>query len=106
MGLRTAVRARLRGEEDRSRIDAAAFAAMPLEEFVQSDLQARIESRVLGETVIFAGAEAQVPPQTDTVVYRGAELLLVRGLTPEHLRRVHQVKKVFDGRILERGSHG
>jgi hypothetical protein len=80
---------------------------MGLDEFSRSDLSARVESHVLGEAVLFAGAKAKVPEGEGLVVYRGAELLLVQGiLAPEDLRFVHEVKRLFNGRIIERVPHG
>lgn len=101
------MRARLRGEEVSTQVSPAVLAEMGLEAFSRSDLSVRIESRVLGETVIFAGERAKVAAQEELVVYRGDELLEARKLTnPDDLRFVHQVKRLFNGRILQGGPHG
>lgn len=105
MSLRAAVQARLRSD-GLSTVDPSVLAAMGLADFSRSDLVVRVESSVLGESVLFAGARAKVPPKTEFVVYRGEELEVVQRLDSDGLRVVHQVKKLFNGRIFQGDPHG
>lgn len=79
------------------------LARMPLAVFALSGLWAVVRSQVLGESVVFAADNALVPP-VDLPIYRAAEMLeLVRTQpTPDHLRLLHEVKRVFRGRVLSR----
>jgi hypothetical protein len=85
----------------------AALLEMPLSQFAQSGICREIHSKVLDERVIFAADNAEVPEDTPLVVYRAAELRELLGATPEKIRAVHEVKRSFDGEVvdeLEAGS--
>jgi len=58
----------------------------------------RVRSRVLGEDVLWAADDAEVP-DTDLVVYRASELAALDGLDPDALRKIHDVKKELDGEV-------
>jgi len=76
-----------------------ADAAMPLAVFATAGLQITVESDHLGETVIFLSDNAVSDRAEKRVAYRACELEKLIGLSPESLRRVHEVKKMFDGRV-------
>jgi|6_EtaG_2_1085325.scaffolds.fasta_scaffold45883_2 hypothetical protein len=71
-----------------------------LSEFLAERRVARVSSKVLGEDVLFAADDAEIPSDNDLVVYREEELRKLVGKTPEHLKHIHDVKKQFDGDIL------
>ncbi len=61
----------------------------------------RVRSRLLGEVVVWLADNAEVPEDTPPIVYRAAELRKLVGASPEKLRAVHQMKKNFDGEVVE-----
>ena len=67
-----------------------------LSEFLAERRVARVSSKVLGEDVLFAADDAEIPSDND----REEELRKLVGKTPEHLKHIHDVKKQFDGDIL------
>ena len=60
----------------------------------------QVRSQVLGEDVLFAADDAQIPPDNTLVVYRESELRQLVGRSPEEIRRIHMVKKAFDGEVI------
>ena len=85
---------------DRQSLLAADIIAMRLDEFTTARLRVEVTSDVLGERVVFASDNARLDPGERLVVYRAAELLELQGLSPDELRAVHRVKKLFAGTIL------
>ena len=73
---------------------------MPLADFATSGLTRKVESRVLGETVLWAADNAQVDPGTNLAVYRARELKELVGMLPEQLRRIHVLKKTQDWEVI------
>ena len=72
-----------------------------LSRFATSGLCRKVRSKVLGEIIILAADNADVPVD-DAVVYRVAEARLLVGLPPEQIRAFHKVKVYFDG-VIEQG---
>lgn len=64
----------------------------------------QVRSRVLGEDVLFAADNAEIPPDNALVVYRESELRQVVGRSPEEMRKIHLVKKMIDGEIIDNGE--
>ena len=80
-------------------VPALGVGEMTREEFSDSGQWAWVESELLGEVIVVAADNAQeLPPKA--VIYRAAELARLRGAEPEAVRLVHQVKRVFGGRVL------
>ncbi|MBT4504184.1 MAG: hypothetical protein HOC74_41015 [Gemmatimonadetes bacterium] len=61
----------------------------------------RVLSKILGEEVLFAIDDAQVPPDNALVVYRQSELRLLADCSPERLQAIHASKKLLDGDLIE-----
>lgn len=59
-----------------------------------------ISSRLLGETVILAGEKSWAKGE-DAVVYTPDEVLAMRGLGPDDVRRLHLAKKMFGGTVMD-----
>jgi hypothetical protein len=89
---------------DRARQIPFSVEDMPLPEFAESGLACKVHSHVLGEDVLFAADNAQVPVGNDLVVYRAAERQKLVGASPETLKAVHEVKGQFDGEVVESTS--
>ena len=85
---------------EKSRQIPASVEEMPLEDFASSGLVKEVKSKVLGETVIWAADNAQVPPETDQVIYRASELKELVGVPPEQLRKIHMLKKTRDWEVV------
>ncbi len=77
----------------------------PLSRFAESGQYRQVHSKVLGEIIILAADNAEVPDVGDKVVYRAAEARSLVGLPPEEVRAFHKVKVYFDG-IIEKREHG
>ena len=75
----------------------------PLSAFASSGRCVTVYSRILRERILFAADDAEAP-ETELVVYRAAELKGLVGCSPDALRHIHAVKKVFRGEVLE-GEH-
>ena len=85
---------------EKSRQIPASIEEMPLENFASSGLVKEVKSKLLGETVIWAADNAQVPPETDQVIYRASELKELAGISPEQLRKIHMLKKTRDWEVV------
>ena len=85
---------------EKSRQIPASVEEMPLAEFASSGLVKKVKSKQLGETVIWAADNAQVPPETDQVVYQASELKELAGMSPEQLRKIHMLKKTRDWEVV------
>ena len=85
---------------DKSRQIPASIEEMPLEDFATSGLVQEVKSKVLGETVIWAADNAQVPPETHQVVYRVCELRELGGMPAEWLQRLHVAKKTLNAKLI------
>ncbi len=85
-----------RGESPR------AVGNMTLDEFAQSGRVARIESAVLGCVILLAADNANeaAVASSEHVVYRASELRRLEGVTPEHLRLIHETKTRFEGEVV------
>tara|TARA_Y100001951_G_scaffold99951_1_gene102628 strand:+ start:272 stop:538 length:267 start_codon:yes stop_codon:yes gene_type:complete len=70
-----------------------------LSEFLAERGVARVNSKVLGEDVLFAADDAEIPSDNDLVVYCESELRELVGKTPQQLKSIHDVKKAFEGDI-------
>ena len=73
---------------------------MSLSDFFNSGLVRKVESKVLGETVLWAADNAEVPPDNDLVVYRASELRQLLGRSPEEMRQIHAAKVALDGETV------
>jgi len=60
----------------------------------------RMRSGLLGEDVLLAADDAEIPPDNTLAVYREAELRWVVGRSPEQLKRIHAVKSMLDGDVV------
>ena len=60
----------------------------------------RIRSGVLGEDILIATDDDSVPPELPGIIYRASELAAIIKMGPEALKRIHAVKKVFDGVLI------
>ena len=85
---------------EKSRQIPASVEEMPLEDFASTGLVKEVKSKLLGETVIWAADNAQVPPETDQVIYRASELKELAGISPEQLRKIHMLKKTRDWEVV------
>lgn len=66
-----------------------------------------IKSEHLGEVIILARDErAAAGAPACTVVYTADEIELLRDVTPDELRQVHEAKKFWNGRITGRETTG
>ena len=72
-----------------------------LSDLFREQLVCRVHSRVLGEDVLFAADGADVPEDTDLVVYRGSELQGLVGRSPEQLCAVHAIKCDPEWEVVE-----
>ena len=81
---------------------------MVLGDFARAGLVVRVRSRLLDEEVLFVSDNVRnVDEEGELVVYRAAELLLLGKLTPEGVRDVHRVKRIFRGsRVTEMNLDG
>jgi len=81
----------------------------PVIDFKTRNLAVRIRSEVLGEDIWLASNE-QVRDHLKAegvAVYLADEILHLKGLSPEALRRIHEVKKVFEGsRVVKTSETG
>jgi len=66
----------------------------------------RMRSGLLGEDILLAADDAEIPPDNTLVVYRESELRRVVGRPPEQLRRIHVARKMLDGELLKPGRQG
>jgi hypothetical protein len=80
--------------------------AMPLSAFATAGLRLMVYSELLGERMIFASDDAHLPASdSGCVLYRAKELRELLGLGPAELRRVHLVKRTFQGTVAPEQSH-
>jgi hypothetical protein len=86
---------------DRARQIPFSVEDMPLPEFAESGLVCEVHSHVLGEDVLFVADNTQIPPDNSLVVYRAAERQKLIGASPEMLKAVNEVKRQFDGEVVE-----
>ena len=75
-----------------------------LSDLLKKALVRRIKSRLLGEMVLVIGDNVPVPPEAHGVIYRASELAQLMPKGPEVLKRIHAVKKTFDGDLIEEGE--
>ena len=90
-------------DQDRSSPNGDAVPSFTLDEFARSGLIRMVDSKVLGERVLWAADNASMPGQDheqDHVVYRAAELKELRGVSPEKLRAIHELKRTGDWELL------
>ena len=85
---------------ERARQIPATIEEMPLSDFARSGLVREVESKTLGETVLWAADNVKVEMQPGRVVYRASELKELVGVTPEHLQRIHLVKQRLNGEVI------
>lgn len=61
----------------------------------------RVRSQLLGEDVLFAADEAEIPHDAGLVVYRESELRLLAGRPRAEVRAIHAAKRSLDGEVVE-----
>jgi hypothetical protein len=66
----------------------------------------RVYSRVLGEEVLWARDDAEIPKGNTLVVYRQSELPRMVGKTPDQVRAIHLAKKALDGELMTGDAGG
>jgi hypothetical protein len=66
----------------------------------------QVYSRVLGEMVVFADDDAEVPTGFEGEVYRASELRHIVGRSPEQVRTIHATKKAFSGELCDKPRDG
>ena len=71
-----------------------------MSEFAISGLIQEMKSGVLGEHILWAADNAEVPANNTLLIYRAHELTQLVGLTPDEIRRLHAVKKELDGELV------
>jgi hypothetical protein len=72
-----------------------------LSESARSGRHLRINSRVLGETILLLADNGQEPEGNNLTVYHASEARQLFGTPPEELRKVHEVKLAVDGELIE-----
>ena len=73
---------------------------LSLSEFQQGNYVVKVKSQLLGEDIYFVSNEKLFDRVPDGfVVYTARELKALRGVTKEHLKKVHRIKRTFDGEI-------
>ena len=60
----------------------------------------QVQSRILGEVVVWAADGVELPADCPHVAYRVSELRQLAGRTPMALRAIHSCKRAFDGELL------
>ena len=73
---------------------------LSLDAFAQSGQVRTVESKVLSKPVLWAADNAEVPADNELVVYQASELKALIGMPPDRLRKMHAIKKMFDGEVL------
>ena len=71
-----------------------------LSELFREDPICRVYSHILGEELVFAADDAEVPADDELVVYRESELRALASHPPAEVQRIHLVKVVFDGELV------
>jgi len=74
-------------------------AELRLAEWLQEKPLRRVYSRVLGEAVLFAADDADLPAGNALVVFRASELCHLAGRSPEHVQSIHATKKASRGEL-------
>ena len=87
-------------DQDRSSPNGDAVSSFTLDEFARSGLVLAVDSKVLGERVLWAADNATLPSQEEQVVYRAAELKELKGASPKRLRAIHELKRTGDWELL------
>ena len=64
----------------------------------------RVRSKVLGEDVLWAADDAEIPEDNTLVVYRERELRQLEGRLPEELQAIHRCKRGLDMELVEPGE--
>lgn len=70
-----------------------------LSQWLREQSVRRVYSRVLGEAVLFAAEDANIPAGNVLAVYRASELVELVGKSPAQLQSIHAAKKVFKGEL-------
>ena len=60
----------------------------------------RVRSRLLGEVVVWVADGAEMPEETEEVVYRESELRQLVGRTQTEVRAIHATKRAIDGELV------
>jgi hypothetical protein len=84
--------------------EAERVANMSLASFANKKIVAKVQSSVLGKTVIFASDNAFLKEEDKEVgVYRASELRLIAVMEPdaETLKAIDRVKSIFNGRVID-----
>ena len=77
--------------------------SMPYSEFCKQDIAIEIESSLLGENIFLISNERMKRTLSDKdIFYLPDEILMLRGLSGEELKKIHKVKKAFFGTIVDR----
>jgi len=64
----------------------------------------RVYSRVLEETIVCVEEDSPATEAGERVLYTRSEVMALKGLPPEDLRAVHELKKHFGGKYEGRGT--
>ena len=73
--------------------------------FARSGRCQEVYSRVLGEKILIAADNAELP-EVELVAYRAAELGCMASQSANELRAIHAVRKAIDGEMLKNGYGG
>ena len=76
----------------------------PLSSLLAENPTRRVRSNVLGEDVLWAADDAEIPEDNTLVVYRERELKEIAGRSPEELQAIHRSKRGLDMELMESGD--
>lgn len=60
-----------------------------------------VRSKLLGEEILIAGNLARVPKSEKRTVYSVQETNLLHQREPEQVQKIHLVKQIFDGALIQ-----
>jgi hypothetical protein len=79
-----------------------ALMALSLSDFERGTYVVKIRSALLGEDIYFVSNERLLDRVPEGfAVYTARELRALKGVTKEHLKGVHHIKRIMDGEILD-----
>lgn len=85
-------------------IEADHILSMSATEFKDSNLAILIRSYLLGEDIVLASNErSRVLYGDQYVTYLPEELMAAYQLSPDFIKKIHRIKKLWDGDILNKG---
>lgn len=81
--------------------ETRALLTLSLSEFEVGKYVVKVRSALLGEDIYFVSNEKLFDRVPDGfVVYTAKELRALKGVTKEHLKKVHRIKRTFDGEVM------